>query len=280
MWSRRKVLLAAAVVFTALYYSVAAEKQLYMAQDAVDYLYDKCRKEAMAKLIHSGVLRQELNLSAGFQKAWSDHTQCPRLIPGAIKEHIAALWAYVDGDEDFIKTFNNQVETMGRNISTYENNFSFKSLHFLLMDYMMLQKPPNCKTVYTLADKSVEAKNGSKVRLGRFTLANLSLKELPDLDEEVVLNITSCFYVKLGKNICKEESSEVLLSPAEEFTVASVMTKKDPDSQFTEIILKHSDLKSLHSSHSCDIFSRSPAVVSTHVWLVLVLLSLSLVFIC
>ncbi|XP_062244463.1 GPI-linked NAD(P)(+)--arginine ADP-ribosyltransferase 1 [Platichthys flesus] len=278
MWHSRKVLLAA-VVFTALYYSVAAEdmKQLDMAPDAVDYLYDKCSKDAMEKLIHSGLLRQELNLTAGFQTAWSESTKCSKLIPGGIKEHTIALGAYVNSDMDFKGTFNNQVETMGGNVSTYENNFNFKSLHFLLMDYMVRQKPQTCKSVFVIQDKEVTAKVGSKVRLGRFTTAELSftgLKKMVDLEDQVILNITSCFFVKLGENICSKQTDTVLLSPAEEFTVESVTDKMYDDETYTDIALKATGHQ---GSHNCDIFSRSPAVVSTHVWLVLVLLCFSLV---
>ncbi|XP_053272638.1 GPI-linked NAD(P)(+)--arginine ADP-ribosyltransferase 1 [Pleuronectes platessa] len=281
MWHRRKVLLAA-VVFTALYYRVAAEdmKQLDMAPEAVDYLYDKCSKEAMEKLIHSGLLRQELNLTAGFQIAWSDSTKCSKLIPGGVKEHTAALRAYVNGDTDFKETFNNQVETMGRNVSTYENNFNFKSLHFLLMDYMVRQKPQTCKSVYVMPEKKVTAKLGSKVRLGRFTTAELSftkLKKMQDLEDEVILNITSCFFVKLGENICSKLIDTVLLSPAEEFIVESETVKTYDRETYTEIYLNATGQL---GSHDCDIFSRSPAVVSTHVWLVLVLLCFSLSLFC
>ncbi|XP_035000610.1 GPI-linked NAD(P)(+)--arginine ADP-ribosyltransferase 1 [Hippoglossus stenolepis] len=279
MWNRRKVLLAA-VVFTALYYSVAAEepKQLDMAPDAVDYLYDKCRNKAMDKFIHSGLLRQELNLTVGFRTAWNVSSQCSKLIPGGIKEHTAALGAYVNGD--FKDTFNSQVETMGGNVSTYENNFSFKSLHFLLMDYMVLQKPQTCKNVYVLPDKAVTAQVGSKVRLRRFTLAELSfstLEKTHDLDDEVILNITSCFFAEVGENICMKQTNTVLLSPAEEFTVESRNVTTDHNGEYTVIVLKASGQQ---GSNNCDIFSRSPAVVSTHVWLVLVLLSLSLSFFC
>ncbi|XP_060942012.1 GPI-linked NAD(P)(+)--arginine ADP-ribosyltransferase 1 [Limanda limanda] len=276
MWHRRKVLLAA-VVFTALYCSVAAEdpKKLDMAPDAVDYLYDKCSKEAMEKLIHSGLLIQELNLTAGFQTAWSDSTKCSKLIPGKTKEHTAALGAYVNGDSDFRGAFNSQVETMGVNASTYENNFNFKSLHFLLMDYMVLQKPQTCKSVYVYPEKKVTAQVGSKVRLGRFTLAELSFSELTkhdDLEGAVILNITSCFFVTVGENICSKQPDTALLSPAEEFTVENVTSKTYDDEKYIEIVLKASGQQ---GSHNCDLFSRSPAVVSTHVWLVLVLLSLS-----
>ncbi|GLD52354.1 GPI-linked NAD(P)(+)--arginine ADP-ribosyltransferase 1-like protein [Lates japonicus] len=162
MWDRGKLLLAA-VVFTALCYRVAA-KHLDMAPHAVDVLYNKCREEAIKEFIHSGVLKAELNGSEGFQEAWSESTRCSEMIPRGIKEHTTALLAYADGNDKFKKTFNDEVETMGANVSSYEKDFHFKSLHFLLMDYMMLPKPENCTTVYVLSEpgEQVTAEKGSK----------------------------------------------------------------------------------------------------------------------
>ncbi|XP_040893001.1 T-cell ecto-ADP-ribosyltransferase 1 isoform X2 [Toxotes jaculatrix] len=277
MWDRRKVLLAA-IIFTALYYSVPAgsSKVLDMAPDAVDDLYSNCREEAMKKFIESGLLKQELKHSSSFEKAWNESTRCSKLIPGGRQEHTTALLAYDNVDREFIVTLNNEVETVGANVSTYENDFHFKSLHFLLMDYMMLQKPNNCKTVYIVPEEdNFNVQKGSKVRLGRFSKAEADfakLKYFNDLDGLFVLNITSCFFAKLGDNICKNDEKNILLSPAEVFTVETVKEINTDDSSYTEIVLKHSDLKSFHN---CYIFSRSPADVSTQ-WLVLMLVALSL----
>lgn len=232
-------------------------KLLDMAPDAVDNLYNGCREQALETFIHSGLLRQELNHTKGFQKAWSLMSQCSKLIPGKMKEHSAALLAYANGDADFLKTFNNAVETLGVNVSTYENKFHFKSFHFLLMDSMMLLPPKECKTVYALPEHTTyRAKKGSKVRFGQFTMVYSQcseLKKLIDFDGQVLLNITSCFFANLGANICNDEDA-ALLSPAEVFTVEDVKRVKDADeSDYTVIILKHSKVD---SSHNCTIFSR------------------------
>uniref|UniRef100_A0A4W6C9H6 NAD(P)(+)--arginine ADP-ribosyltransferase n=1 Tax=Lates calcarifer TaxID=8187 RepID=A0A4W6C9H6_LATCA len=194
-----------------------------MAPHAVDVLYDKCRKEAIKEFIHSGVLKAELKGSEGFQKAWSASTQCSEMIPGGIKEHTTALLAYAYGDPRFKKTFNDKVETMGANVSSYVKDFHFKSLHFLLMDYMMLQKPKNCTTVYVIP------------RARGTTLKSIEV----ELDGDIILNITSCLFI--------------LLSPVEEFIVESVNRKVVDDTEHTEIVLKHSGLR---SSDRCHIFSR------------------------
>ncbi|XP_041789724.1 erythroblast NAD(P)(+)--arginine ADP-ribosyltransferase [Chelmon rostratus] len=266
MWDKRKLLLAA-IVFIALYHKVTAEraKLLDMAPDAVDDIYKGCRKQALERFIHSGLLRQELNHSEGFQRAWSGNPQCSRLIPGGIKEHTAALLAYDNGDEHFIQSFNDAVETLGVNVSTYENLFDFKSLHFLLMDSMSLH-PKKCQTVFALQEK-YKATQGSKVRFGRFITAHSSyarLRKLEDWDGAVIFNITSCFFVNLGDNICSNRDI-VLLSPAEAFTVEEVKKVADSDdTEYTAIVMKHSQLDSMHN---CYIFSRSPADVSSQ-WIV------------
>ncbi|XP_040003233.1 T-cell ecto-ADP-ribosyltransferase 1 [Xiphias gladius] len=279
MWDRRELLFAA-VVFAALYYRVAAEGKtpLDMAVNAVDGLYQGCREKAMRKVVHSDLLGQELNRSKEFQEAWSAGTKCSKLNPGGRKEHATALYVYANGNEPFIKTFNREVETMGVNLTTYENNFHFKSFHFLLMDSMKRQETGNCKAVYVFPETEYTAEKGSKVRLGRFIIADLSFDELSkseDLDGQVVLNITSCFFANLVESFCEEVNSNVvLLSPSEVFTVESINYRVMGEFNFTEIILNHT---ALESKHQCSILSRSPADVSTQ-WLVLVLAALSLFF--
>ncbi|XP_031727388.1 ecto-ADP-ribosyltransferase 4 [Anarrhichthys ocellatus] len=271
MCDRGKLLLAA-IVF---YYKVTAgSAKLDMAPNAVDYMYNGCREEAMENFIHSGLLRQELNNSKEFQKAWDADTRCLKLIPGGTKEHTAALLAYADWDEDG-NTFDNAVETLGGNENIYEKQFHFKALHFLLMDSMLLLSTKKCTTLYAVQEKEYTAQKGSKVRFGRFAKVHSSVSKLMvDLHRQVLFNITSCFFANLGDNICSQDQSMTLISPAEVFTVEAVNEKTEDDSEFTEIVLKHSELD---SSHNCYSLSGSPADVSTK-WLVLMLVALSLFF--
>uniref|UniRef100_A0A8C2X7H2 NAD(P)(+)--arginine ADP-ribosyltransferase n=1 Tax=Cyclopterus lumpus TaxID=8103 RepID=A0A8C2X7H2_CYCLU len=220
--------------------TVGSAKLLDMAPDSVDYMYDGCQKEAMEKLIHSGLLKQELNVNAGFQKALDVNATCSKLIPGGTKEHKAALLAYADGAEDFTETFDNAVETMGGNISTYENHFHFKSLHFLLMDSMLLMSTKKCKTLHVLQEKEYTAQKGSTMRFGKFIKVQTSysvLQKMEDWDGHVIFNITSCFFVNLGDNICSTDEAMALISPAEVFTVEEVNKIADDESDYTEIIL-------------------------------------------
>ncbi|KAG7238915.1 hypothetical protein INR49_030462 [Caranx melampygus] len=278
MWDARKVLLAT-VVFTAVFYRLAAfeKKRLDAALNAVDDLYDKCSEEAKRKLTDSDLLEKELNRSVEFKKAWERSIHCSEQVPEGEQKQTIALSAYVAAGHDFQKIFNDEVETKGVNKSTYENDFNFKSLHFLLMRSMKMQ-PDNCKTVYSwLEDYQIDVEKGSKVRLGRFMMAEESFPEVMRFIPEgsVILNITSCFFVSLRNNTCTGKSCNVLLlSPAEVFTVERKYDMLSDDTgDFTVIDLKHSGLKSYHGCY----LSRSHANVSSQ-WLVLMLVASSLIF--
>lgn len=192
-------------------------------------------------------------------------------------EHTAALRAYTTGDTSFTKAFDDAVQTQGANVSTYQDDFHFKSLHFLLTDSMRLLSQKTCKTVYDFADNIQKAQKGSTVRFGRFNLVHSNFQSLTevDIDGEVILNITSCFFAELGENICSTETDRVLLSPVEEFTVEDVKQQTfEHDTTFTMIVLKHFRV---YSMHNCYIFSRSPADASS-LWLMMALLVLSSFF--
>ncbi len=258
MLEKKSLLLKLCFKFpTQLKMTAESAKVLDMALNAVDDQYDGCRTEAMEKFIHLDLLGQEQNNTA-FQKAWSADAKCSKLIPGGIKEHTSALMAYFNGDAGFIKLLNNEVETQGVNVSIYETRFKFKSFHFLLMDSMKLLNPhpKKCQTVFFAPDKKYTATKGSEVRFGRFIKASSSYETLlmEDLDEVIIFNITSCFFVNLGDDVCADEKDAVLLSPAEVFTVEEI-GKKDvgDESVYTQIVLKH--LK-VDSFHNCYIFSR------------------------
>ncbi|XP_073321648.1 ecto-ADP-ribosyltransferase 3 [Pagrus major] len=280
MWDRRTLLLAAILFITLSYKGTAVEaKLLDMAPNAVDVIYTGCREQAMEKFIHSGLLGQELNHTEEFQKEWSANTKCDKLIPGGVKEHTTALGVFVNApsESDFIRIFNDAVATTGANISTYTDDFHFKSLYFLLMDAITLLNPKTCKTLYYLSEENYAPKKGSEVRFGKFIIVDPSYSEYlkdNDMDGLFLFNINSCFYANLGDNICRKDDS-ALLSTTEVFTVKDVKKTTDKnDAIYTEIFLNHSRLDSMND---CDSFSRSPADVSSQ-WLVSVLVALSLFF--
>ncbi|KAK7912901.1 hypothetical protein WMY93_013112 [Mugilogobius chulae] len=252
---------------------------LDIAPDAVDDMYEGCTKDALDKLVLSDLLHEELNNSVVFQTAWlqPQSSACPKVIPGGLKQHTTALRTIAADEGTLRKALNNAVYEHGRNATTYEDDFHFKSLHFLLMDSIRLLDPglSVCTTVYSFSDPAFSAQKGSTVRLGRFWVGYSSLeilKKASDLSDEVILSITTCFFAELGVNICSKEPM-TLLSPTEEFTVEDVrdIEEEDNDVSYQMIVLKHSQLK---STHNCYIFSGSPDI-SSH-WLFLALLTPSI----
>lgn len=227
-----------------------------MAENAVDDLYKGCSTRAFDKFIKGGLLEEELNHSMEFSRAWEAEKKSLKPIPGISKEHLIALRVFCN-DEDFVKTFNKAVKTLGADAGKYKDQFHFKSFHFLLTDLMSQQKPKDCRTVYALAEHEIIAKNGSFVRFGQFlkTYSSFSyLKKLTDVDGTFIFNITSCFFASLGPNVCSYEPF-VLLSPAEKFIVENNVKvhNKEDDSDYSMITLKHT---SLDNFHNCSIFSR------------------------
>uniref|UniRef100_A0A8C6U316 NAD(P)(+)--arginine ADP-ribosyltransferase n=1 Tax=Neogobius melanostomus TaxID=47308 RepID=A0A8C6U316_9GOBI len=230
---------------------------LDMAPDAVDDMYEGCAKDALNKFVFSNLLKEELNNSEAFQRAWdqSQTPACTKIIPGGMKEHTTALRTYVTSDETFRKNLNNAVYTCGTNTTTYEDNFYFKSLHFLLMDSIQLLNPGACKTVYAFSDPIFTVQNGTRVRFGRFYMAYSDLdilKKERDMYGEVILGINTCFFAELEGNICHDDPIR-LLSPTEEFTVEEVKTVEEDGASYNMIMLKHSQLKGMHN---CYMFSR------------------------
>ncbi|XP_077427966.1 T-cell ecto-ADP-ribosyltransferase 2 [Vanacampus margaritifer] len=254
------------VVFMVLYCTVSAIKRLDMAPNAVDNLYENCRKDTMEKLIRSDVLQQELNQDVGFHAAWSD--KCSTLLPGGAKEHTAALLAFANGNQAFKKAFNDAVETMGFNTSTYEDHFHYKSLHFLLMDAMNLVKPKTCQNVYRVSETDYRVDKDARVRFGRFTTVQSDVSMKEDVEGGVYFNITTCFFVNL-EGFCGLTEDIAILSPTEEFMVEDVRPGGNGD--YTEIILKHSKLKATH-----DCYTSRASAVSAPQWLVMLLASLFL----
>ncbi|XP_022064201.1 NAD(P)(+)--arginine ADP-ribosyltransferase 1 [Acanthochromis polyacanthus] len=276
MWNRRKLCLTALIFTAVCFKATAGETKLVDTRHShvVDDMYKGCREEAMETYIHSGLLKQELNNSQEFQKAWSANAECSTLIPGGMTEHTAALSIYDHSDRSFLKTLDEAVETMGVNASIYESNFHFKALHFLLMDSITLLKQKECKIAYWAPENKVIPAKGSTVRFGSFVSVNSNYDWLIrniDMEGTVLYNITTCFFVNLGNHTCSTNKDDLLLSPAEVFTVEKVAKRMtDDDEEYTEIILKH---PKLHSTHNCFSFSRSAAVVSTQ-WLVPMLAAL------
>ncbi|XP_029605818.1 T-cell ecto-ADP-ribosyltransferase 2 isoform X1 [Salmo trutta] len=251
------------ILFAALSHRVTQAKVMDMVPNAVDDQYTRCRVQMLKKVVEGGLLEEELKGSIEYSSAWRAK-QCPKLIPGGIKQHTAALVAYGHGGNVFRKIFNNAVETQGGNVNVYNGDFRFKSLHFLLMDAMRLLKTEKCQTVFYGTSKEYEAQVGSEVRFGRFTTtkAKRSDSEESATDNGILFNITSCTVVNIDEYTCFSDSIDQLISPAEVFRVAEVKNVINKDHEYREIVLTSSRTHSIDSVRDCYLFPRSPTSTS------------------
>ncbi|XP_017274406.1 ecto-ADP-ribosyltransferase 4-like [Kryptolebias marmoratus] len=267
----RKQLLLTVIIYTTVHVSKGFLKPLNKTMNVVDDRYDGCHEEAMKTFIPDQ-LEEELNKTEGFQKAWSANSRCSSLIPGGTKDHTSALSALHFGDTSFLKELAKAVETMGANLSTYQNDFHFKSLHFLVMDSMrLLNQNKTCKDFFTFSEMNEIPSTGSKLRFSRFTTVHSDFEGLGDVDGETILKIQSCFYVDLDNHICQKELLKTLLSPVEVFTVTDSKQIRKGADMFTQVVLSH---QSFNSNHNCYMFPRSAAVISTQSFLLLLVASL------
>ncbi|XP_029529421.2 T-cell ecto-ADP-ribosyltransferase 1-like [Oncorhynchus nerka] len=251
------------ILVAALSHRVTQAKVMDMVPNAVDDQYTLCREQMLKKVVEGGLLEEELKNSKKYSDAWGAK-QCTKLIPGGVKQHTDALVAYGHGGNEFRKMFNQAVETQGGNVTVYNGNFQFKSLHFLLMDAMRLLKTENCQTVFRGSSKDYEAQVGSEVRFGRFTStkAKRSDAEESASDNGILFNITSCTVVNVDDYTCFSDSIDQLISPAEVFRVAEVKNVRNEDYEYREIVLTSSRTHSIDSIRDCYLFPRSPTTTS------------------
>ncbi|KAM9530629.1 T-cell ecto-ADP-ribosyltransferase 2-like [Salvelinus alpinus] len=278
------------ILVAALSHRVTQAKVMDMVPNAVDDQYTHCREQMLKKVVEGGLLEEELKGSTEYSSAWQAK-QCTKLIPGGVKQHTDALVAYGHGGNVFRKIFNQAVETQGGNVTVYNGNFRFKSLHFLLMDAMRLLKTENCQTVFRGPSKEYEAQVGSEVRFGRFTTTKAKRSDAEEAasDSGILFNIISCTVVNIDEYTCFSDSIDQLISPAEVFRVAEVNNVRNKDHEYREIVLTSSRTHSIDSIHDCYLFPRStstnlPSIIpkgSSTQWLgsslsVLVVVSLSI----
>lgn len=251
------------ILVAALSHRVTQAKVMDMVPNAVDDQYTHCREQMLKKVVEGGLLEEELKNSTKYRHAWGTK-QCTKLIPGGVKQHTDALVTYGHGGNEFRNMFNLEVETQGGNVTVYNGNFQFKSLHFLLMDAMRLLKTENCQTVFRRSSKDYEAQVGSEVRFGRFTSATAKRSDAEESasDNGILFNITSCTVVNVEDYTCFSDSIDQLISPAEVFRVAEVKHVRNKDDEYREIVLTSSRTHSIDRMLDCYLFPRSPTTTN------------------
>lgn len=209
--------------------------------------YSSCRDEMLQRVTKpGGLLQQELNNSTDFKSMWKANATCKVKIPGARQEHMAALKSYADASHRFHELFNMKLYSKGKNITTYQNEFPFKSLYFLLTDVMQHLSKDMCQTVYSAVEKEFSGTFGDLVRFGTFLPAKLeymdALEEIIDVGG-TIFNITSCSLVNLDVK-CQSEEIDMLISPTDSFDVKKMRVFSSGDETIREVNLVQHAFKS------------------------------------
>uniref|UniRef100_A0A8B9RM24 NAD(P)(+)--arginine ADP-ribosyltransferase n=1 Tax=Astyanax mexicanus TaxID=7994 RepID=A0A8B9RM24_ASTMX len=235
----------------------AAEKTLDMAPDAVDDVFSGCRERMLKAVTEAdGLLQKELQTTEKFAEMWKNTKTCNKQIQGLTSFHLNALESYANCKTDIRKTFNDKVYASGNNATTYKNEFSFKSLHFLLTDAMKhLNGGKTHMQVFYGTGNEYKATTGKEVRFGKFILS----ESKRSAQEEKVSSdgggtlfiITSGSVVNVENYTCSSEEMELLISPTEVFTVENIQTASKDDTDFKIITLNHSRFL---SNHDCYLF--------------------------
>ncbi|KAL7855766.1 hypothetical protein AOLI_G00193700 [Acnodon oligacanthus] len=259
-WSVNPFLL---ILLAGLLHTVTAgETMLDMAPDAVDDTFSECRDKMMQKVTAPGdLLQKELEASKDFADMWRSHGgTCEKQIYGGRAHHLAVLQVYGNSGDQFRKMFNRLIQTKGSNATTYNDEFPFKSLHFLLTDALRLLNPgKTCYTVYFGTGKQYTSEIGKEVRFGKFIGASihesLEIEHIVTAEKGTLFNISSCSVVNVENYTCTSEELEQLISPTEVFRVQNIKATSIDDVDYKIITLTHSGFL---SNHDCYLFPRTP----------------------
>ncbi|XP_037984041.1 erythroblast NAD(P)(+)--arginine ADP-ribosyltransferase-like [Motacilla alba alba] len=215
-------LLAMAVAATAL--DVVT---LDMAQDSFDDQYQGCSPAMTAAL--PALNCSEFQQNPLFAQAWRNATaewqsRGSPVSPLSSSAQAIALMAYTM--DDLYKEFNEAVRTAGRSSQEYQENFHFKTLHFLLTDALVTLRDtqgPQCHNVYRGVDGvRFKAERGDVVRFGHFTLASRSETTAMVFGNATVFRMHTCHSMGIWEFSKYPDKKEVLIPPFDTFVVVNV----------------------------------------------------------
>ncbi|XP_048381389.2 ecto-ADP-ribosyltransferase 5-like [Stegostoma tigrinum] len=155
---------------------------------------------------------------------------------GLTKERMLAIYAYTaeyPEENPFYKQFNDAVRKFGTDEMTYENNFKYKSYHYLLdtaLEKLRSKSPTETQRVYRGIRYLAEGTEGSQMRFGIFASSSL--------DENVALNfidfstktntifkIRTQYGARIQNHSCFHSENEVLIPPYEVFIVGKITSE-------------------------------------------------------
>ncbi|XP_048476760.1 GPI-linked NAD(P)(+)--arginine ADP-ribosyltransferase 1-like [Rhincodon typus] len=164
-----------------------------------------------------------------------NNMKCP-VASGLTKEHMLAVYAYTaqyPRKKPFYRQFNDAVREYGADEMTYENNFKYKSYHYLLataLEELRSKSPTETKRVYRGIKHLAEGTEGSQMRFGIFASSsldeNVARKFInPSTKTNTIFNIRTQYGVRIQKYSCFPSEDEVLIPPYELFIVGKITSE-------------------------------------------------------
>ncbi|NXB71785.1 NARE ribosyltransferase, partial [Donacobius atricapilla] len=202
-----------------------------MALDSFDDQYRGCGP-AMTKALQA-LNRSEFQQNPLFAQVWPVavaewQSRGSHVSPLLSPDQSIAVMAFT---MDLYGPFNIAVHKAGRSPEEYQDNFHYKTLHFLLTQALATLREPlkgQCLDVFR-QDCGVlfEAKPGNAVRFGQFMITSLSKPNGGGCSQETVFQVHTCHGVGIQSLSKNPELEWVLIPPFETFEVTDVTRKGD-----------------------------------------------------
>ncbi|KAM4908001.1 erythroblast NAD(P)(+)--arginine ADP-ribosyltransferase-like [Sylvia borin] len=204
---------------------------LDMAQDSFDDQYQGCRPAMIAAL--PALNRSEFQKNPVLEEFWplavaQWQKQGSLVSPLPSPDHAIAIMASMKAG--VYLPFYTTVPLAGRSPQEYQDNFHFKTLHFLLTDALATlrdaQKGQCLDVVRRDCYVQYKAKLADTIRFGRFAPMFLSdARECPG--KETLLQVHTCHGAKIQYFTEHLDDKTVLIPPFETFKVTDITQKGD-----------------------------------------------------
>ncbi|XP_054149847.1 NAD(P)(+)--arginine ADP-ribosyltransferase 2-like [Melozone crissalis] len=200
---------------------------LDMAQNSFDDQYLNCGPAMIAALpaLNSSEFQENKKFSQVWVKATAEWQKRGSSSSPLTKEQAIALMAYTM--KDVYREFNEAVRTAGKSRQEYQDNFHFKTLHFLLTQALQKLRHPNeCQNVFRgIKMYQFKVNTGDKVRFGQFASSSLDKTVAQGYGTDTMFEVYTCHGVDIQAFSYSSRNREVLIPPFETFEVTDVNTE-------------------------------------------------------
>ncbi|XP_042635075.1 erythroblast NAD(P)(+)--arginine ADP-ribosyltransferase-like [Catharus ustulatus] len=211
--------------------TVIEEKPLDMAPDSFDDQYQGCGPDmdgALPALSHAEFQKNPLfaHVWPKAEAEWQrqvDRESC------LSRDQAVAMITYTM--DDLHKEFNDQVRVAGCSHQEYQDNFQFKTLHFLLTDALTTLRDTQeqqCHCVLCGVDKyKFKANVGDIVRFGQFVSSTLCESDIHDFGNTTMFKVQTCHGAYIEEFCRYPYKDVVLIPPFEKFNVTKLTEGKE-----------------------------------------------------